>query len=90
MFAPASRRHRITTKSSNQMNNLSSQLIKIRKQIIHLERKVFDLEVENRRLEKFEKKVLALEKDSKRHTAAIRNLENPSPDLDDPEAEILI
>ena len=90
MFAPASRRHRITIQSSNQLNNLTSQLNKIRKQIIFLERKVFNLEVEMRRNDRLEKIVLQLEKDNKRHEAAIRNLENPSPDLEDPEEEILL
>ena len=90
MFAPSSRRHRITTKSSNQINNLNYQLIKIRKQILLLERKVFNLEVELHRNDRLEKIVIKLETDNKRHEAAIRNLVNPSPDLEDPEEEILL
>ena len=90
MFAPASRRHRISIQSSSQLNNLNFQLIKIRKQILLLERKVFNLEVEIHRNDRLEKIVLQLEKDNKRREAAIRNLENPSPDLEDPEEEILL
>ena len=90
MFAQASRRHRITIQSSNQLNNLTSQLNKIRKQILLLERKVFNLEVELQRNDRLEKIVIKLENDNKRHEAAIRKLENPSPDLEDPEEEILI
>ena len=90
MFAPVSQRHRITTKSANQINNLNSQLIKIRKQILLLERKVFNLEVEMRRNDRLEKIVIKLEIDNKRHEAAIRKLETPSPDLEDVEEEILL
>ena len=90
MFAQASRRHRITIQSSNQLNNLTSQLNKIRKQILRLERKVFNLEVELQRNDRLEKIIIKLETDNKRHEAAIRKLENPSPDLEDPEEEILL
>ena len=90
MFAPASRRHRISIQSSNQLNNLTSQLNRIRKQILLLERKVFNLEVEIQRNDRLEKIVIKLEIDNKRHEAAIRNLVNPSPDLEDPEEEILL
>ena len=90
MFTPGSQRHRINIKSSNQLNNLNSQFIKIRKQILLLERKVFNLEVEIQRNDRLEKIIIKLETDNKRHEAAIRKLENPSPDLEDPEEEILI
>ena len=90
MFAPVSRRHRITTKSYDQLNNLNSQLSKIRKQVLLLERKVFNLEVEIRRNDRLEKIIIKLEIDNKRHEAAIRKLENPSPNLEDVEEEILL
>jgi len=90
MLAPIYQRHRITTKSANQMNNLNSQFIKIRKQILLLERRIINLEVEIRRNDRLEKIVIKLETDNKRHEAAIKDLKKPQSDLEDAEEEILL
>ena len=81
---PNSRRHRVKTPPSNQMNNIYSQFATIRNKLLLLERKVINLEAKNRRISKLEKKIIKLE-------AVIKELqESEISDLDSPVEEVLL
>ena len=90
MFGPISHRHRININSSNQLNNLNSQFIKIRKQIQLLERRIINLEAKRHGIDWLEKIVIKLETDNKRHETAIKDLKKSQSDLEDAEEEILL